>query len=465
MKKILLGFILSVSITQLIAQNVGIGTTTPNASAQLDVTSTSKGVLIPRMTGAQRNAIVSPVAGLLIYQNNTEIFPPSSPGFYLYESGGWKRIARADEISGGTSSWTVSGTNQYSNVTGSVSVGTSSPDGSALLDIASTTKGVLFPRMTTSQRFAIANPTNGLLVYDTDKDEYHHYNGTGWTPILNGDYWTRPLTNRSRIANNTADSVGIGTSSATQRLDVNGNIRSRNDILADGDASITGNIGAGSISTGGTLVVGGNAFAGGSITGNNDIIINNSAATLQLRNGSNVNTGFFQLSGNNVRMGTNNGNTTGDLIIRMNGTDRIFIKEDGNVGIGNSDPASKLSVTGDVFTTGGISLATKLTRPVVSGTNSLLPVCYGRVAANGTIISGTGNYSVTVSSSGGIYEYSINSSFITTSSVVVVSTPYKGVVVSALVHSSGLIVVGPYDPFFDIYPAVEFSFIVYTPNL
>jgi uncharacterized protein (TIGR02145 family) len=46
---------------------VGIGTPTPNASAQLDVSSTTKGFLPPRMTQAQRNAIASPVAGLTIW--------------------------------------------------------------------------------------------------------------------------------------------------------------------------------------------------------------------------------------------------------------------------------------------------------------------------------------------------------------------------------------------------------------
>ena len=49
------------------AQNVGIGTTSPVSSAQLDVSSTSKGLLPPRMTYAQRNAIVDPVAGLIVY--------------------------------------------------------------------------------------------------------------------------------------------------------------------------------------------------------------------------------------------------------------------------------------------------------------------------------------------------------------------------------------------------------------
>lgn len=46
---------------------VGIGTTTPDASAQVDISSTQKGFLLPRLTTAQRNGIVNPANGLLIY--------------------------------------------------------------------------------------------------------------------------------------------------------------------------------------------------------------------------------------------------------------------------------------------------------------------------------------------------------------------------------------------------------------
>jgi trimeric autotransporter adhesin len=51
--------------------NVGIGTTSPSASALLDVTSTTAGFLPPRMTTAQRDAISSPAAGLMVYNTST----------------------------------------------------------------------------------------------------------------------------------------------------------------------------------------------------------------------------------------------------------------------------------------------------------------------------------------------------------------------------------------------------------
>jgi uncharacterized protein (TIGR02145 family) len=60
-------FVVFISTTLSAFAQVGIGTSTPGASAQLDVTSTSKGFLPPRMTYAQRNLISSPAAGLIIW--------------------------------------------------------------------------------------------------------------------------------------------------------------------------------------------------------------------------------------------------------------------------------------------------------------------------------------------------------------------------------------------------------------
>jgi len=57
-------------------------------------------------------------------------------------------------------------------------------DGSAMLDVSSTTQGVLVPRMTSAQRTAISSPATGLLVYQTDASAgFYFYNGSAWTSL------------------------------------------------------------------------------------------------------------------------------------------------------------------------------------------------------------------------------------------------------------------------------------------
>jgi hypothetical protein len=66
--------------------------------------------------------------------------------------------------------------------TGEIGIGTSSPSASAILDITSTTKGFLPPRMTTTQKNAIATPAAGLVVYDTTLNKLCVYT-TAWETI------------------------------------------------------------------------------------------------------------------------------------------------------------------------------------------------------------------------------------------------------------------------------------------
>lgn len=217
----------------------------------------------------------------------------------------------------------------------SVGIGTTTPNSKAALDISSTSKGLLIPSMTTAQRLAIASPPNGLMVYDTDKNEFHQFNGSNWRAILNGDYWSRPITARSRIANFN-DSVGIGTNSPTERLDVSGNIRVRNNLIADNQVS------GASITTSGNVTAVGNGQFLGTITSFSDMAINNTSGILQFMAGS-TDKGFVQISGDDLRIGTNSGNTAGNFVVRTNGSDKVTVDKDGKMTINKSGEAFKLN--------------------------------------------------------------------------------------------------------------------------
>lgn len=64
-----------------------------------------------------------------------------------------------------------------------VGIGTVNPEASSMLDITSTEKGMLTPRMTTAQRTAISSPANGLLVYDTTENAFYFYKSSAWSKI------------------------------------------------------------------------------------------------------------------------------------------------------------------------------------------------------------------------------------------------------------------------------------------
>lgn len=75
--------LLVICLPAIVSAQVGIGTSNPAASAQLDVTSTNKGFLPPRMTSTQRGQISSPTAGLVVYQTDGTV------GLYYYNGSAW----------------------------------------------------------------------------------------------------------------------------------------------------------------------------------------------------------------------------------------------------------------------------------------------------------------------------------------------------------------------------------------
>ncbi len=108
MKKII--FIINLFLFAFFAEaQTGIGTTTPHASAKLDVSSTDKGFLPPRMIAAQRTAISSPAAGLMVYQTD------GTSGLYYYNGTAWIYIINSTTnvlsvVNGGTGTTTSTGT-------------------------------------------------------------------------------------------------------------------------------------------------------------------------------------------------------------------------------------------------------------------------------------------------------------------------------------------------------------------
>ena len=185
--------------------NVGIGTTTPNASALLDLVSTNKGFLAPRMTEAQKNAIASPATGLIVFQTN------GTPGFYYFDGTGWLRIVSNtaaipfDLISSGTnttaamlvgdgSSLAPTGTGyiQSNRFVGSGSltdaVDLATGEVAGILSVANGGTGINTAPL---NGLLLGNGTDPLNVLTTANSSYLITNGTGvpqWSELPSGGF-------------------------------------------------------------------------------------------------------------------------------------------------------------------------------------------------------------------------------------------------------------------------------------
>jgi len=93
---------------------------------------------------------------------------------------------------------------------------------SAMLDVKSTTKGMLVPRLTTTQRNAISNKATGLLVFDTDLLGFYFYNGTTWLDLSLGSYWQTDGTS-IYLADPTMN-MGVGSTTPMGKLEVKADV-------------------------------------------------------------------------------------------------------------------------------------------------------------------------------------------------------------------------------------------------
>lgn len=106
------------------------------------------------------------------------------------------------------------------------------PHPSAILDIKSDTKGVLFPRMSSAQRLSIPSPPNGLMIYDTTVNGFFCFNNTtGWLNIEEASQlWG--LDGNKVFLNDNSAKIGIGTKNPGAKLTVAGdNSQTVNDTL------------------------------------------------------------------------------------------------------------------------------------------------------------------------------------------------------------------------------------------
>ena len=267
MKKIII-LLLSVYAFTVSYAQVGINTTNPDPSSALDVVSANTGILIPRMTQVERNAISSPVAGLLVYQTN------NTPGFYYFNGTSWSNLSE-DNLGNHTATQNVQLNGNYLSGDG----------GNEGVFVA--TDGKVGVRTTTPTSDFFVNSTNGYpVVINTNNSRSLltiRNNSTSTNDIQTGyliDYYdgssivtaaamymrsyneTPDVPNLLRIENRvgpirfsaggltfdrmtilTNGNVGIGTTSPTQRLDINGGLVIRAGSITAGQAGFYQTVG------------------------------------------------------------------------------------------------------------------------------------------------------------------------------------------------------------------------------
>ena len=233
----------------------------------------------------------------------------------------------------------------------------SNPDASAILDMSSTDKGVLVPRMATTQRTSISNPAIGLLVFDTTTESFWFNATAGWIELSS----TSTLTEIADADADTKIQVEEGTDEDIIRFDISGTEFMRLDsgrleFVNTGNSIFIGEgAGAGddfnNLSSIGNIAIGNSAFSN-NISSEGNISIGHQALYLNTTGHNNIATGqnalYKNTTGyNNVATGSHAlyKNTTGYNNIAT-GYQALYLNTTGNSNIATGANTLYLNTTG-----------------------------------------------------------------------------------------------------------------------
>jgi hypothetical protein len=191
-------FSLNICLKSFSQVAVTIDGSAPHASAMLDIKSTTRGLLAPRMTQAQRDAIASPAAGLLIYQND------GTSGYYVHNGTTWAALAGA-----GSSKWNLNGSHIYNSNAGHVGIGTSTPNSGLELRGTGSMTQMRITDQTSGNSLVLQGGAGGNMKISG----YHYGTGTAQPLYLSVD-------GANTIITPNGGNVGIGTTAPANKLTV-----------------------------------------------------------------------------------------------------------------------------------------------------------------------------------------------------------------------------------------------------
>ena len=211
-------------------------------------------------------------------------------------------------------------------------------DASAMLDISSTTSGLLIPRMDSATIAGISLPATSLLVYQTDKDSgFYFYDGTNWTPFLiRGTAANSGWSTKGNTGTNPSNNF-IGTTDANDWV-IRTNNSERARVMSDGRVGIGTNNPSGLSALHVVSSTDSTQFVKLDHTGSSN-------TTLWLGDPNTITneTGVYLRSSTKGHLGT----AGGALIFNIGSSERMRVHSgNGNVGINETNPQQKLHVTG-----------------------------------------------------------------------------------------------------------------------